>query len=115
MTVTVRTFAPIVIPALLLFTSVGCSTLGRGKCKSCESNQVYMAPTPMYDQQPNGYSAPTYSPAPIPVPPATFPDTTVPPPPTGEAARPSTIQRMRGATTTFFMNANENVRSTLRR
>lgn len=115
MTASLRAIATIAIPAVLAFTSVGCSTLGRGKCKSCESNQVYLAPTPMYDQQPGGFSAPTYSPAPIPVPPATFPDTAVPPPPTGEAARPSTIQRMRGATTAFFLNANESVRNTFRR
>lgn len=115
MIVTTRSFAAIVIPAVLLFTSVGCSTMGRGKCRSCEANQVYTAPTPMYDQQPGGFSVPAYSPTPVPVPAATFPDSPVPPPPTGDAARPSTIQRMRGATTAFFLNGNENVRNTFRR
>ncbi len=115
MTVTMRAFAAIVIPAVLLFTSVGCSTLGRGKCNTCNSNPVSMAPTPQYDQSAGGYPVPPNPPAPIPVPPAEFPDSTVPPPPTGAALRPSPIQRMQGATTSFFLNANENVRNAFRR
>ncbi len=121
MIVKMRSFVAVAIPAVLVLTSVGCSALGRGgKCKSCESNQVYSAPSGAYDYQSDGGSAPVYSPGPsqltpIPVPPSTFPDTTVPPPPTGDAARPSRIQRMQGATTAFFLNANENVRNTFRR
>lgn len=101
----------------MIVSSVGCSTLGRGKCKSCDSNQVYAAPSPYFDNQSGGGSAPVYSPSlsPIPVPPAEFPDSPVPPPPTGAAARPNPIQRMQGATTSFFLNANESVRNTFRR
>lgn len=110
-----RSITTLMIPAGLLLASGGCSSLGKNKCETCGSNQVYMAPAPQYDQQPGGYPAPPNPLAPIPVPPATFPETTVPPPPTGEAARPSTIQRMQGSTTAFFLNANERVRSTFRR
>ncbi len=120
MTASLRSFAAVALPAVLVLSSIGCSTLGRGgKCQSCESNQVYSAPSGGYDYQSGGGSAPVYAPpsqlTPIPVPPAEFPDTPVPPPPSGAAARPNAIQRMQGSTTAFFLNANENVRRTFRR
>jgi hypothetical protein len=118
MTASLRSFAAVALPAVLVLSSIGCSTLGRGgKCKSCDSNQVYTAPS--YIDNSGGGSAPVYAPpsqlTPIPVPPAEFPDTPVPPPPSGAAARPNAIQRMQGSTTAFFLNANENVRRTFRR
>jgi len=117
MTAISRSLVAIALPAALIMSSVGCSTLSRGKCKSCDSNQVYAAPSPYLDNQSGGGSAPVYSPSlsPIPVPPAEFPDSPVPPPPTGAAARPNPIQRMQGATTSFFLNANENVRNMFHR
>lgn len=120
MTISLRSFVAVIVPAMLVVTSVGCSTLGRGKCKSCNSTEVYPGPACNSDAQfGGGFSAPVYTPSPIPVPPASVPPaelqgTPVPPPPMG-AGRPSMIQRMQGSTTAFFLNANENIRSTFRR
>ncbi len=107
-----------ILPAMLVMTSVGCSTLGRNKgdaCGSCGSNTICGTPAPQYSLPPGSFPTPPNPQAPAPVPPVDTQDTIVPPPPVGEAAQPSTIQRMRGATTVFFLNANESVRSAFRR
>ncbi len=114
MTVVLRSFVAFAIPTVMVLTSVGCASLSRGKCKSCESNQVYSVPSQSFDQPSGGYSAPLSMPAPIPVPESELDGIPVPPPPMG-AARPNAIQTMRGATTSFFRTANENVRNTFRR
>ena len=116
--ISLRSLVAVAVPTALMITSVGCSTLGRGKCKSGDS---YPAAASCQDCQNGGnYSAPLYSPNPIPVPPASvppaeLPTVPVPPPPGGAAARPSMMQRMQGSTTACFLNANESVRSTFRR
>lgn len=102
-----------------VFATGGCCTMSHNRCGK-NSTRVYPAPSsaPCYACEQGAISngsAPIYNSQPVPMPlsaPSPMPpsEMPVPPPPNG-AARPSTIQRMRHATTDFFRNTNDTIRS----
>lgn len=110
-----RSQVGVALPAVLLLTAVGCSTLGARKNESCGDYGACGATSTSIMATPGQFPTPPDPMAPAPVPPLDIEDTVVPPPPVGEAAQPNPIQRMRGATTAFFLNANESVRGAFRR
>lgn len=95
-----------------LVTLVGCSATRGGKCKSCDANSVYPAPT-YYDSYPQGTTSPYPSPAPMPaaepLPLPSSGDPNVPPPPEALRARP--IDQISASSRGLYYSARDGMRA----